>query len=187
MILRDAGKIILNSSELDWVVDEIKTTPTALPTALAEGFECMYSIQYSSYYGKPYQACKHNSDNETINCEGFDLLSDAITWCEEVNKSAMGLRIAELQAQSSKIEAEIASGSFQMGTPSVDHAGENKEVKPSTGQTWTHKQKGYDVKIDYINRTGDVVVEEVATGQRDGFGRKAFLERFSPKSKEGDA
>lgn len=123
MILRDAGKIILNSSELDWVVDEIKTTPTAL----AEGFECMYSIQYSSYYGKPYQACKHNSDNETINCEGFDLLSDAITWCEEVNKSAMRLRIAELQAQSSKIEAEIASGSFQMGTPSVDHAGENKE------------------------------------------------------------
>lgn len=66
-------------------------------------------------------------------------------------------------------------------------AGENKEVKLSTGQNWTHKQKGYDVKIDYINRTGDVVVEEVATGQRDGFGRKAFLERFSPKSKEGDA
>lgn len=76
---------------------------------------------------------------------------------------------------------------FAMGAPSVAHAGENKEVKLSTGQTWTHKQKGYDVKIDYINRTGDVVVEEVATGQRDGFGRKAFLERFSPKSKDGDA
>lgn len=81
----------------------------------------------------------------------------------------------------------IDTNRFAMGTPGVAHAGENKEVKPSTGQTWTHKQKGYDVKIDYINRTGDVVVEEVATGQRDGFGRKAFLERFSPKSKEGDA
>lgn len=84
-------------------------------------------------------------------------------------------------------DTEDSISRFAMGTPDVGRAGENKEVKPSTGQTWTHKQKGYDVKIDYINRTGDVVVEEVATGQRDGFGRKAFLERFSPKSKEGDA
>lgn len=69
----------------------------------------------------------------------------------------------------------------------VSEAAKNKEVKLSTGQTWTHKQKGYDVEIDYINRTGDVVVEEVATGQRDGFGREVFLDRFSPKNKDSDA
>ncbi len=67
------------------------------------------------------------------------------------------------------------------------NAGKNKEVKLSTGQTWTHKQKGYDVKIDYVNRAGDVVVEEVATGQRDWFGREVFLERFSPKNKDSDS
>ena len=67
-------------------------------------------------------------------------------------------------------------------------AGENKEVKPSTGQTWTHKQKGYDVKITYINRRGGGIrVEEVATGQPDGFCIKVFLERFSPKNKDSDA
>lgn len=67
-------------------------------------------------------------------------------------------------------------------------AGEEKEVKLSTGQTWTHKQKGYDVKITYINRRGGGIrVEEVATGQPDGFGIEVFLERFSPKNKEGNS
>lgn len=66
------------------------------------------------------------------------------------------------------------------------HAGENKEGEPSTGQNWTHNQKGYDVKIISINRTGSVAVEEVATGQRDGFSRATFLDAFTPKSKEGD-
>lgn len=75
---------------------------------------------------------------------------------------------------------------FAMGTPDVARAGENKEGEPSTGQNWTHNQKGYDVKITSINRTGSVAVEEVATGQRDGFSRDAFLDAFTPKSKEGD-
>lgn len=115
-------------------------------------------------------------------------------WCEVLHKEeypSFALRMKDFENTIKKLDNALTQPKtsidrFAMGTPAVGHAGENKEVEPSTGQTWTHKQKGYDVKIDYINRTGDIVVEEVATGQRDGFSRKVFLERFSPKSKEGD-
>jgi hypothetical protein len=83
-------------------------------------------------------------------------------------------------------EIEQPTDRFAMGTPDVAHAGKQSEVKLSTGQTWTHKQKGYDVKINSINRTGALAVEEVATGQRDGFCRAAFLDTFAPKNKEGE-
>lgn len=48
-----------------------------------------------------------------------------------------------------------------------------------TGQTYQHNDKGYTVKITYINRTRQVVVEECETGQRDGFGKDFFLSNFT--------
>lgn len=57
----------------------------------------------------------------------------------------------------------------------------NEGVKLATGQTWQHNDKGYDVRIKHINRSGAVVVEEVETGQRDGFCREFFLAKFTIK------
>tara|TARA_R100000935_G_C2778130_1_gene140524 strand:+ start:193 stop:372 length:180 start_codon:yes stop_codon:yes gene_type:complete len=48
-----------------------------------------------------------------------------------------------------------------------------------TGQTYRHNDKGYTVKVTYINRARQVVVEECETGQNDGFGKDFFLSNFT--------
>ena len=51
-------------------------------------------------------------------------------------------------------------------------------VKPITGQTWKHKIEGYEIKIEYINRSRALVFEEVGTGQRNGGCQEWFFKNF---------
>lgn len=47
------------------------------------------------------------------------------------------------------------------------------------GQTWQHKTKNYNVKVTYINKSKQLVVEDCETRQKDGFSQECFLDNFT--------
>lgn len=50
------------------------------------------------------------------------------------------------------------------------------------GQTWQHKTKCYNVKVTYINKSKQLVVEDCETGQKDGFSQEYFLDNFTERT-----
>lgn len=135
---------------------------------------------------KPLQLCKDDlGQSDDTSGELHDLLEKQLSLSHK--KIEMLGEIIAANVLLTKINAEIQDNQVMLDKlQGITHAGENKKVKPSTGQTWTHKWKGYDVKITYISRIGGVKVEEVATGQVDGFCMEVFLDWFSHKNNEDE-